>query len=1227
APPSPAMAAWAALLACHVAGFGVIAVDWVAWKDGKSQGLPGPSWKPVSWSDRFQQMPWEVPGKPNAYRNFFPGATHYTLGTAGPEFVNLEVWQPFSESPPDSAVCANIRGALLNLYRNQLHRVAVTIRNVGWNGVGTKKICEPNQGCPTVMLLGASQFPQRVFADRALPLNHFMQEYLQTKLMRLQDDFPSVAFYQYLFDSNWMGIPFMTDVRLIAFNRTTFENLKLPLPPPYGRHWSWQSAFDAACRIKDEYGVPGLLANADYAEDFKFFTLMVQSKGSALYRVSGEGDSRVAKSGLGSEQAKDVMENFWMPIISRGCLRAHDGGAYWKGVEPPSAELIDKILDPETINPMHPPRVANFSNYRYRLADGKRAVVYGLVLASRGSMVVKDDDDCKYQMLLAEVDSFRLSDSNLCEVYLCGTGRAVARLFNMSKNTTVYSEHCSEIMYASMPDKRTYQGGSALMMPKFVGQFPMCHNYAGRKDEACREQREGWEIIMELTDIHKPWISQANLMKEQSLPPPRQSLSQSLAKNWIWKPVVDALDMGIPSQYPNVPIPASSQLEDLNPIRIALLRRIYGNVSSQRARQEASSIIDELVRPCNASRWKNDPRCQNPLDGDPGCFAGQKLISDDLGTILCEHCSAGQFREERSVDQACEPCPLGRFSSSVGSSSCEQCPEGLVASITGATACFGCLPGQAPMDKTCRDCLAGTYQDSGLCMPCPSGYTSPPKSAAKEHCMPKPVLIWVNLAILVLVLSLAFLLPFALGRPTPIADVYLNGGRLALKTWGAHRVSRHQLLPVKVRLQNTGHYLLDGHIFRVQRQDEDVVWLLDSEGQHISTDINSSMGTMRILPCCTLWGVSFGRLPLLPVLLLKILPLILVLAWAAGNAEAEAMHLRWLLPTCIFGIIAVLCCSYYAWRTLLTETPLARRLRSFRETLLKANPAPRVTPRGPSRAIAADQIQDLLDTFRDFIGHRNMHYVANNLLLPLTEAHRLSYAELVGPCQVQWFVSHCWNNAFADFVRALQKVAIGTHPREGVSFWICTFSNNQWQVQAELGDGDPLSSSFFLALQSPGCRGTAMVLDQNCEPLRRSWCLFELLQTHFVSDSSERVGYQGLLLCTPAGILQWGNADVDTVLKLAEKMGSIRLEDAQATRPEDKAMIDRCVEQTVPGGFAEVNQFARESIRTVLDQANCSFQSRIKDLMSTLEVGTFPRLLGRRPEGSPSKKSDVAVTL
>ena len=33
---------------------------------------------------------------------------------------------------------------------------------------------------------------------------------------------------------------------------------------------------------------------------------------------------------------------------------------------------------------------------------------------------------------------------------------------------------------------------------------------------------------------------------------------------------------------------------------------------------------------------------------------------------------------------------------------------------------------------------------------------------------------------------------------------------------------------------------------------------------------------------------------------------------------------------------------------------------------------------------------------------------------------------------------------------------------------------------------------------------------------------------------------QGLLLCTPSGVLQWGNADVDTVVRLAEKVGATR---------------------------------------------------------------------------------------
>lgn len=77
------------------------------------------------------------------------------------------------------------------------------------------------------------------------------------------------------------------------------------------------------------------------------------------------------------------------------------------------------------------------------------------------------------------------------------------------------------------------------------------------------------------------------------------------------------------------------------------------------------------------------------------------------------------------------------------------------------------------------------------------------------------------------------------------------------------------------------------------------------------------------------------------------------------------------------------------------------------------------------------------------------------------------------------------------------------------------------------------------------CRGSY----STSAPLRtRSWCLFELLQTRYAPKA--RASHEGLLLCTPTGVLQWGHAHVDTVVRLAEKVGDIRLEDAQASRVE-----------------------------------------------------------------------------
>ena len=52
-------------------------------------------------------------------------------------------------------------------------------------------------------------------------------------------------------------------------------------------------------------------------------------------------------------------------------------------------------------------------------------------------------------------------------------------------------------------------------------------------------------------------------------------------------------------------------------------------------------------------------------------------------------------------------------------------------------------------------------------------------------------------------------------------------------------------------------------------------------------------------------------------------------------------------------------------------------------------------------------------------------------------------------------------------------------------------------------------SSFYLALTSPGCKGTAMVLDERVLPLTRIWCLFEVYHTIRLSEAGN---FQGEVL-------------------------------------------------------------------------------------------------------------------
>ena len=691
-------------------------------------------------------------------------------------------------------------------------------------------------------------------------------------------------------------------------------------------------------------------------------------------------------------------------------------------------------------------------------------------------------------------------------------------------------------------------------------------------------------------------------MKRTRMPSPWTSEGQNLAESrYFWQPATEALRNAIPAQYPNEPLPEYSSLEELKPIRIALLRAVRGGIPSGQALDEACVLVDELIRPCDPKNWSLDPRCLNPKDNQQGCPPGSHFVRGKYGVIDCKACPLGTAQDQRQAEETCNSCPPGRFAAEPGRSECVTCAPGWIATNPGMSACFTCNNGSMPVNgEACQACEAGEYEAFGLCQPCPSGYTSTRGSFGSDSCVIQNVLfLWNGLLIMGLVF-LCMLLPRLLGfGPLPIQDLFVDEGRVVVKAWGAHGMCNWFGLPLQVRLTGTGHPAVEEckGIFRAVVRNSDELWLLDRHSkERLAADIESSRGALRLCFPCSLWCSSFGSLPLaLPAVILVTCNIWLVWQLVLGWEAEVDLCLWWFLLGLAIALALCVAVTLRQRRNGLASVPLTRRLTQFHERILHANPQPAAAERGPARAIHAEKIVALYEYFQSFIRRRTMHYVGYNLLMPLTASHKLSYAELVGPAQVAWFVSHCWSMPFADFVQSIRALGDTKTDWRKIALWVCSFSNNQWAVEDELGGGDPMDSSFGLALLSPSCRGTAMVLDAGAEPLQRSWCLFEVFQTFRLAK--QHADHQGLLLCTPTGVLQQGTASVDMVLVLAKKLASIRMEDAQASRPQDKINIDACVQAT-EGGFPAVNRFVRQCIKTALDNAHSSFQGHYTALVA-----------------------------
>lgn len=464
----------------------------------------------------------------------------------------------------------------------------------------------------------------------------------------------------------------------------------------------------------------------------------------------------------------------------------------------------------------------------------------------------------------------------------------------------------------------------------------------------------------------------------------------------------------------------------------------------------------------------------------------------------------------------------------------------------------------------------------------------------------------------------ALFVPFRrLGLQIRIVDMSVQNEKLVITTLGQHSIIVWRGHSTEVTLSGTGVPNFDepGARFRVRVVDSERLELLEESGAASVKRGESSMGTLRQPLGLDILNTG---LPFPMAGLIVPVPLLVIAfsVWIVQQLRAGAM-----ISSGSIGFVLALFVAFWERRRYhLCPSVLQKRYRQYRRQLLydydittatppaacrrwrfQSSVSPTVTrvERGPDRAVSAGQLYDFLTFFKDLIKFRDMYYINACITKPLTAPFRASFAELAGPSRVEYFVSHFWGTPFQHFVDSIVKHAnseFGDDWRK-VRYWICSFSNNQWEVSQELGNGKWEDSSFYKALKCEGCKGTCMVLDSQALPLTRSWCLFEVLQTYLrVGDGDG--SYRGLLFCTSTGVLNSGSAGYDVAVSLARRLSQLRVQDATASQESDKLMIDGLLAKT---GFERINRFVRKHIMRTLESVKQQFEADVDELNETLD--------------------------
>ncbi|KAJ3288917.1 hypothetical protein HK104_007856, partial [Borealophlyctis nickersoniae] len=530
---------------------------------------------------------------------YIPNAALYVIGQS----TNVvEVWVPYG--PCDDAAAA-VSGAardviVANRTQSGQDRVAYKLVCLDWGAVGSGIVCQPGAPCPAVAFVGTTQVAGRVEAGDAEPLSKYFQQVILDGSSMPSDDFPVGTLYDYFHNGKWFGVPFMTDIRLLYYNYTTFTNMNAnrssPLvPPPTGNDTAWGTPWSVGWNISvfTEY-VKAMKQYADAAgitakwphgtfgfqggwdEEYKLVATLAREYGATVVNDD-------FSCGMTTPRFKQMLQDFFIKMYFNDSTA--DLFGTWNLTA--CAELAKKVpLDPLDYGTS----VISIQYYDYHQTNG----------------------------------FFWTSNDHYD--FLNG-------LIRSSKHPN------GEWQVAYPPTRSTFLGGSGMMIMK---NAPEDH------------KQWGWKLMNAIVDRTKNYMDLGAIAPPPSIYRVKNNASYSTG---YMSTAANLLQYAVPSQYPLQSFPQFSDIELLKPVRVLLYELLYLNRTIDVATERACKIVDYIFLPaCNSSHWSYST---SAVDPNSATVSIQFDWKNTTGVV----CKGGQAKPHAITDLNVEHLPIANTKS------------------------------------------------------------------------------------------------------------------------------------------------------------------------------------------------------------------------------------------------------------------------------------------------------------------------------------------------------------------------------------------------------------------------------------------------------------------------------------------------------------------------------------------------------------------------------------